>query len=452
MSRNPPPKGRSYPFAQRGSAFWEKCHVTYDQAVDMYYDQTAMQQHLGHNPIVNSLVYKRVTYPNIFDAQRAYTPDQNAFYQKKEQEQLAFEARGIKAFKNMNDAIRGRLNPTEDGLANPLERPLKPMGDVSKGIFEQFTNEVVHEPSDRSAETASVQPNLPEIQASEDGRESVQEQWQPVAGDFPLLVFETKNNMDDFDAPDMNFGDEDRFKIESYGFMQPFKDSYAAPQAGYPASNYTVSEDQFSLPASEHFERMRFLGKVFSNVTVGSILGFETSSVFSEMVDKFERNEGGYYSNPLLTNALKEHKTTSNFHQALKKCLEESLKNGRLPDDIVSVSSQYMMSSEGERLPKFDSSPRSRDLYNGTVLSIHDIWSLRVYVERLEYKGNKIRGIFKYEVQDHFGLDTNDINHDFSDGIKKQYEQLEGFRSWYLLQHFKGYGYKPFITKIDFEL
>ncbi|WP_275041676.1 DUF3289 family protein [Vibrio neptunius] len=34
----------------------------------------------------------------------------------------------------------------------------------------------------------------------------------------------------------------------------------------------------------------------------------------------------------------------------------------------------------------------------------------------------------------------------------KQYEQLEGFRSWYLFQHFKGYGYKPFITKIDFEL
>ena len=131
MSRNPPPRGRNYPFAQRGSAFWEKCHVTFDQAVDMFYDQTAMQQHLGHDPIVNSLVYKRVTYPTIFDAQRAYTQDQNAFYQKKEQEQLALEARGIKAFKNMNDAIRSRLNPTEDGLANPLERPLKPMGETS---------------------------------------------------------------------------------------------------------------------------------------------------------------------------------------------------------------------------------------------------------------------------------------------------------------------------------
>ncbi len=111
----------------------------------MFYDQTAMQQHLGHDPIVNSLVYKRVTYPTIFDAQRAYTQDQNAFYQKKEQEQLALEARGIKAFKNMNDAIRSRLNPTEDGLANPLERPLKPMGEASKSIFEQFTSELVHE-------------------------------------------------------------------------------------------------------------------------------------------------------------------------------------------------------------------------------------------------------------------------------------------------------------------
>ncbi|MCW8348860.1 hypothetical protein MD535_22980 [Vibrio sp. ZSDZ65] len=163
MSRPLPPKGRNYPFAQRGSPFWEKCHVTYDQAVDMFYDQTALQQHLGNGPIVNSLVYKRVKYSTIFDAQRAYTQDQSAFYQKKEQEQLALEARGIKAFKNMNDAIRGRLNPTEDGLANPLERPLKPMGEVSNDIFEQFASELAQEPSGRSVDIASVQPSSPEI-------------------------------------------------------------------------------------------------------------------------------------------------------------------------------------------------------------------------------------------------------------------------------------------------
>ena len=129
VQKKKPSRGRNYPFAQRGSAFLERCHVSFDEAVSMFYDQTAMQQHLGHDPIVNSLVYKGVKYPTILDAQRAYTQDQNAFYQKKEQEQLALEARGIKAFKNMNDAIRNRLNPTENGLMNVAERPLKPMGE-----------------------------------------------------------------------------------------------------------------------------------------------------------------------------------------------------------------------------------------------------------------------------------------------------------------------------------
>ena len=149
MSSNPPPKGRNYPFAQRGSAFWEKCHVTYDQAVDMFYDQTAMQQYLGHDPIVYSTVYKRVKYPSIFDAQKAYSQDQNSLYQKKEQEQLELEAKGFEEFKKKNDAIRGRLNPTENGAADPLGRPLKPMGDLSKGTFDQGTIENAHEPSDR---------------------------------------------------------------------------------------------------------------------------------------------------------------------------------------------------------------------------------------------------------------------------------------------------------------
>ncbi|GLT19922.1 hypothetical protein GCM10007938_37050 [Vibrio zhanjiangensis] len=284
------------------------------------------------------------------------------------------------------------------------------------------------------------------------------EEWKPVGGNFPLLVYQTQNKMDDFDAPDMTFGDEDRFKIESYGLMQPFSQSvnYDPDNIASDGSHTSLSEDQFSLPASEHFERMRSLGKVFSNVTVGSILGFETSSVFSEMVDKFERNEGGYYNNPLLDKALKEHETTARFHQALKKCLEESLQNGKLPDNIVDISSRYL-GKGGKRpsnLPHFPISKKS--LFDGTVLTIHGIWSMRVYVENLEYKGNQIRGTFKYEIQDHFGLDVRDIDHNSFDGIKendgKPYEWLEGFRSWYLLQHFKEYGYQPFITKMDFSL
>ncbi|WP_063660776.1 DUF3289 family protein [Aliivibrio fischeri] len=284
--------------------------------------------------------------------------------------------------------------------------------------------------------------------------------WKPVQGDFPLLVFETKNKMDDFDAPDMTYGDETKEKIESYGFMKPFKQSeYYSHREGY--TRY--SEDQFALPASEHFKRMRSLandilfGRGFS--TKG-----KTSHIFSEMVNRFERNEGEYYSNPLLTDALKYHETTAKFHAALMSCLGENINNGTLPSDIDRLVSKYMSSDikgEGAPLPQFlvgkifklDPHP---NLFDGTVLSVHGIWSMRVYVEDLEYKGKQVRGNFRYEVQDHFGLDIKDIDHnsfdDNPDNDGKPYEWLDGFRSWYLLQHFDGYGYKPFITKMEFEL
>ncbi|UMM07071.1 hypothetical protein MKR81_28385 (plasmid) [Vibrio campbellii] len=126
--------------------------MTFDQAVEMFFDQTAMQQHLGHDPLIYNRVYKKVTYPTIQDAQRAHTEQSLAFYQKKEQEQLALEARGIKAFKNMNDAIRGRLNPTEDGVANPLERPLKPMGEISSmDVLERLLSPQQSAPSSSAA-------------------------------------------------------------------------------------------------------------------------------------------------------------------------------------------------------------------------------------------------------------------------------------------------------------
>ncbi|MHC5783860.1 DUF4150 domain-containing protein [Aliivibrio fischeri] len=191
--------------------------------------------------------------------------------------------------------------------------------------------------------------------------------WKPVQGDFPLLVFETKNKMDTFChhkgssdckdeaicPKDMRYGDESRDVIESYGLMQPFKNEMRySPSMGYDV----VSEDQFALPASEHFKRMRSLGNVFSSQLIGQVMGFETKHVFTEMVDKFQRNEGDYYSNPTLTNALKYHETTAKFHDALINCLGENINNGMLQSDIVSVVSQYMSSDikgEGAPLPQF---------------------------------------------------------------------------------------------------
>lgn len=276
-------------------------------------------------------------------------------------------------------------------------------------------------------------------------------EWQPIKANYPVLIYETQNKMDDFNASDMVHGNESRKTIESYGFMQPFKNEMVySPSRGHDV----VTEDQFSLSADEHFQRMRELG-----VGVGFSMFGKTSDIFLEMVDKFQRNEGGYYSNPLLDEALQQHETTKVFNKTLLDCLGMHVTNGILDSNIVGLASGYMSSSRGVGLPHFDEK-KLGDLLNGTVLTVHGIWSMRVYAEKLEYKGDQIRGVFRYEVQDHFGLDTADINHpdlidensDLTHSLPKKFEQLEGFRSWYLLQHYVGYDYQPFITEIKFTV
>ncbi|EGQ7810177.1 DUF3289 family protein [Vibrio parahaemolyticus] len=304
--------------------------------------------------------------------------------------------------------------------------------------------------SQHTATSSPFQQNISSV------HETTFDEWKPVSGAFPRLVFETKNKMDTFYnpnfpddcPPDMKHGDQVKDVIEAYGFMQPFKQSeYSSPREGYTLQG----ENQFTLPASEHFKRMRNLGDYFSN----PMFQTGTSNAFWEMVDKFERNEGGYYDHFALSRALQDHETTAIFHAALLKCLGEHQQSGVLNSDIISLTSQYMASSKGASLPQFqvrDGLIPKEDLLNGTVLAVHGIWSMKVYADYLEYKGNQIRGTFRYEIQDHFGLDPKDVNHTMQNGLFKQFEHLEGFRSWYLLQHYTGYDYKPFITKIEFNL
>ncbi|SHO58052.1 type VI secretion system tube protein TssD [Vibrio quintilis] len=311
--------------------------------------------------------------------------------------------------------------------------------------------------AEKSAEQQAEKEKQSEQQRKQsDAKE--EEDWKPVSGSYPILIYETQNQMDDFNAPDMVHGDESKETIEGYGFMKPFKQSqYTSHREGYTM----YGEDQFSLPAAEHFKRMRSLANMFSPqwMNIDQRIGSQTSGIFSEMVDKFEQNEGGEYSNASLDNALKNHETTTDFHQALMNCLGEHVKNGTLDSDIVQISSQYMQSSKGVSLPHFnDKNPK--DLLNGTVLTVHGIWSMQVYATKLEYKGKEIRGELQYKIQDHFGLDTEDINHpDLVDedsnlihSVPKKFEMLEGFRSWYLLQHYKPYDYQPFITTIQFTI
>lgn len=283
----------------------------------------------------------------------------------------------------------------------------------------------------------------------ENQRNAPPQDWQPVKGQFPRLVFKTKKNMGDFNAPDMLHGDETKEQIMQHGLFKPFEPDLVQLTTLDPMFGGVIGiNDEFSLPASVHFKRMRGLAKLFSNEFIANLAGFKTAGVYPKMVDKFERNEGLYFSHPLLDDGLRDQDTTQAFHNALKKCLSKNISDGHLDSDIMNISNKYLSSSDkGVDLPQFDMS----DIFKGTVLAVHGIWSMEVYVDELEYKGKQIRGKFRYIIEDHFGLDTADID-STGKGALPPYEWMEGFRSWYLLQHYKGYGYKPFITRIKFKL
>ena len=154
------PRGRTYPFPERSSPIWIGLHVTYDQAVDMFYNQTATQQFMGHDPVIYSKVYKRITYPTIEEAQQAHTEQSITRYRTAEQRDLDCESRGVSAFKNSNDAIRNRINPTEDGLESVMSRPLTPIGSSSSSVLSSLSSVT------QSSATQTAQPIQSAVQAS----------------------------------------------------------------------------------------------------------------------------------------------------------------------------------------------------------------------------------------------------------------------------------------------
>ena len=69
-------------------------------------------------------------------------------------------------------------------------------------------------------------------------------------------------------------------------------------------------------------------------------------------------------------------------------------------------------------------------------------WATHITLESLEVTGGSFRAKVHYGVQDHFGLDDTDI-------MNPQYREFRIFRLWFVLQRWKEYGYRPFITEIN---
>ncbi|MFG0904597.1 PAAR domain-containing protein [Photobacterium damselae] len=265
--------------------------------------------------------------------------------------------------------------------------------------------------------------------------------WEPVYSNYPILVYRTKRKLNDWDADDMKFKDESKEQIIKYGIWNVFNDKFSPSYQTYPMiESRGKIIDQFNFSIEKHIHYMKQLGSIFS------FYG-ETKDVYFKLLDRFKSNIGGVFTDESLTRSMKEHESTNEFTTQLVDYIGSYLNGSNVisnVDDLLSFITLNM--NNNARLPKYNKN--SIDLINGTVVSVHDIWGMEVYLTKLEKMDYTYRGEFEFIVQDHFGLNSPDIDHD--EFGESSYEFIQGFRSWYILQHYYGYGLKPIITEMKF--
>lgn len=268
---------------------------------------------------------------------------------------------------------------------------------------------------------------------------------------LPARIYTTQRIMDDYDAKDMHYGDlseevlKGRFgltdvsaKVNPYT-LTLFPSAPASPYGGfYPGSLTESAPVMVSREESARlmFDEFRKLAKLYS-------FHGPYKDIITGMINHLQDNHGAPYSSPLLDRALKEQILNDRSEQSsllrIKKVIsryvntEYSLYPLKDKEKFKDEIGNYSV------LPKFD---RQIDKTNGLVITVHDTWATHITLVSLQVSGNSYRATVHYRVQDHFGLDDDDI-------LNPVYREARIFRIWFVLQRYVKYGYKPFITEMN---
>ena len=263
---------------------------------------------------------------------------------------------------------------------------------------------------------------------------------------FPCMLFETQKKMDDYAAEDMRYGDLSESLLKSYfhlndvstrvdpwtltrvtPFNQPHSRFHGSRQPGASVSR----EACIALLFDEFRALSRFPFAVYSPYRM----------VIEQMISHMQHGGGSPFENTLLDAALKERivedKKKGNSLEVLRQAIIENMlwEKGILPE---SKRDTIFTDMKECRLPKFN---RIKDSFNGMGITIHDIFSAQIIIEDLVVQGDKFTAVIRYNIQDHFGLDNDDI-------LKAHFHQFRFFRIWFVLQRYERFACKPFMTNM----
>lgn len=247
------------------------------------------------------------------------------------------------------------------------------------------------------------------------------------------LIYSTKNKMNDFTADDMRYGDLSKEQILAQGKLN---------RVNLFGEEFKINLFNFNKTVDEHFASM-------DSMAFWTASG-EYAPLIQIMLEKFKKNEGGIMQHELLNKAFLEHGTTKKCVDTIEKIMINIFYSNEYntfkTNDINKITSDI---AEQVTLPKFT----DLDWFNGLGISIHDTYSTKIYLDDFEiienetdrFRSKRFKARLTFQIQDHFGLDIADLN-------GKIFELSPWFCSWFILQRYRGYSFKPFINESNFSV
>ncbi|MGE1559993.1 YPO3983 family protein [Pantoea septica] len=264
---------------------------------------------------------------------------------------------------------------------------------------------------------------------------------------LPCTLFKTQKWMDDYGASDMRCGDLTEAQLKSHYRLDYISDrvdpwtltrrsSMDRPQSMF-CCNLRGQGEKITRQqcAAILFDEFRSLSRKFS-------LYGPYSHLIEKMITHMQHGNGTPFRDMALDRALKEHILSDKTENSTRLLLIKSLK-----DNIDWANSIYFSNVNEElgkailrgKLPKFD---RFQDNFNGMGITVHDTWATHITLKSLQIDNDRYRAVVHYKVQDHFGLDKDDI-------VKTKFSQFHFFRIWFVLQRYNQFGFKPFMTNME---
>ncbi|MCA4823619.1 DUF3289 family protein [Serratia sp. JUb9] len=266
---------------------------------------------------------------------------------------------------------------------------------------------------------------------------------------FPCTIFKTQKRMDDYGASDMRCGDLSASQLKTHfrladvsATVDPWTLTRKRLHQTHPRAYAMVS--RLSAPqqtltrrecAAILFDELRQLSRMFA-------LYGPYKYLIGKMIDHLQYGNGTPFASPHLDRALREHILGDNTQDSSRLLLKDvfnkyiNWENKCYPKEHKEKLRKYISIS---RLPKFD---RFQDNFNGMGITVHDTWATDITIKSLQVDNNRYRAIVHYKVQDHFGLDNEDV-------LKIKFKQFRFFRIWFVLQRYNQFGFRPFITNMD---